>query len=113
MAFTRSGVRSPLSPPGKRLLRQPLSFSGYCVAMNARHLERVLRGAMLASLMIAADAAADEKLAKTTIETNPAGATVQVDGAEQATRTPMTVSLARGRHVVSMRSPDRQTERRA
>ena len=75
--------------------------------MNAKLL------AVTASLVIAADAAADEKLAKTTIETNPAGATVQVDGAEQATRTPTTVSLARGRHVVTVTSPDRQTERRA
>ena len=75
--------------------------------MNAKQL------AVIASLVIAADAAADEKLAKTTIETNPAGATVQVDGAEQATRTPTTVSLARGRHVVTVTSSDRQTERRA
>jgi flagellar motor protein MotB len=75
--------------------------------MNAKQL------AVIASLVMAADAAADEKLAKTTIETNPAGATVQVDGAEQATRTPTTVSLARGRHVVTVTSPDRQTERRA
>jgi flagellar motor protein MotB len=81
--------------------------------MNARQLERVLHGAVIASLVIAADAAADEKLAKTTIETNPAGARVQIDGAEQATRTPTTVSLARGRHVVTVTSPDRQTERRA
>lgn len=75
--------------------------------MNAKQL------AVIASLVIAADAAADEKLAKTTIETNPAGATVQVDGAEQATRTPTTVSLARGRHIVTVTSSDRQTERRA
>jgi flagellar motor protein MotB len=81
--------------------------------MNARQLERFLHGAMIASLVIAGDAAADEKLAKTTIETNPAGATVQVDGAEQPARTPTTVSLARGRHIVTVRSPDRQTERRA
>lgn len=73
----------------------------------------VMRLAVIASLVVAADAAADEKLAKTTIETNPAGATVQVDGAEQATRTPTTVSLARGRHVVTVTSSDRQTERRA
>jgi len=75
--------------------------------MNAKPL------VVIAGLMMAANAAADEKLAKATIETNPAGATVQVDGAEQATRTPTTVSLARGRHVVTVRSPDRQTERRA
>jgi chemotaxis protein MotB len=75
--------------------------------MNAKRL------AVIASLVLAADAAADEKLAKTTIETNPAGATVQIDGAEQATRTPTTVSLAGGRHVVTVTSPDRQTERRA
>ncbi|MBV8760170.1 MAG: OmpA family protein [Deltaproteobacteria bacterium] len=68
---------------------------------------------MIASLVIAGDAAADEKLAKTTIETNPADATVQVDGAEQATHAPVTVSLARGRHIVTVTSPDRQTERRA
>ena len=41
--------------------------------MNAKQL------VVVASLMMAADAAADEKLAKTTIETNPTGATVQVD----------------------------------
>jgi flagellar motor protein MotB len=81
--------------------------------MNARQLERVLHGAVIVSLVIAADAAADEKLAKTTIETNPAGATVQIDGAEQPARTPTTASLARGRHVVTVTSPDRQTERRA
>jgi flagellar motor protein MotB len=75
--------------------------------MNAKPL------VVIAGLMMAADAAADEKLAKATIETNPAGATVQIDGAEQATRTPTTVSLARGRHIVTVRSPDRQTERRA
>ena len=75
--------------------------------MNAKLL------AVIASLVMAADAAADEKLAKTTIETNPSGATVQVDGAEQATRTPTEVSLARGRHIVTVRSPDRQSERRA
>lgn len=75
--------------------------------MNAKRL------VVIASLVMAADAAADEKLAKTTIETNPAGATVQIDGAEQATRTPTTVSLARGRHVITVTSPDRQTERRA
>src|SRR3954471_1112124 len=80
--------------------------------MHARRLERVLHGAVIASLVMAADAAADEKLAKTTIETNPAGATVQIDGAEQVTRTPTTVSLAGGRHVVTVTSPDRQTERR-
>ena len=74
--------------------------------MNARLL-------VVANLVAAGTAWADEKLAKTTIETNPAGATVQVDGAEQATRTPTTVSLARGRHVVTVTSPDRQTERRA
>jgi hypothetical protein len=33
MAFTRSGVRSPLAPPEKRLLRQPLIVSG--AAMKA------------------------------------------------------------------------------
>lgn len=75
--------------------------------MNTRQL-------VIASwMMLAGTAAADEKLAKTTIETNPAGATVQIDGGEQATRTPLTVSLARGRHVVAVRSPDRQPERRA
>ena len=75
--------------------------------MNAKVL------VVIASLVMAADAAADEKLAKTTIETNPAGATVQVDGAEQATRSPTTVSLAHGRHIVTVSSPDRQSERRA
>src|SRR5689334_16700425 len=79
--------------------------------MNAR-FERVSALA-IASLALVATAAADEKLAKTTIESNPAGATVQIDGAEQATRTPTTASLARGRHIVTVTSPDRQTERRA
>ena len=81
--------------------------------MNARQLERVLRGAMIASLVLAGSAAADEKLAKTTIETTPAGASILIDGGEQSTRTPATVALARGRHVVTVSMPDRQPERRA
>lgn len=76
--------------------------------MNTRLLTTVI-----ASVALAGSAAADEKLAKTTIETTPAGATVQVDGAEQPARTPTTVSLARGRHIVTVTSSDRQTERRA
>jgi flagellar motor protein MotB len=69
--------------------------------------------AVMTSFALAGAAVADDKMAKTTIETDPAGAKVAVDGSEQATRTPMTISLARGRHVVTVSSPDRQTERRA
>jgi flagellar motor protein MotB len=69
--------------------------------------------AVVASLAMAGGAAADEKMAKTTIETDPAGAKVAVDGSEQTTHTPMTVPLARGRHVVTVSSPGRQPERRA
>src|SRR5207248_2890 len=68
---------------------------------------------VVASLALAGAAAADDKMAKTTIETSPAGAKVAVDGSEQATRTPMTISLARGRHVVTVSLPERQPERRA
>src|SRR5947209_980832 len=83
--------------------------------MKAKHLERVSAraAAVIASLALAGGAAADDKLAKTTIETDPAGAKVAIDGSEQATRTPITVPLARGRHVVTVSSPDRQPERRA
>jgi flagellar motor protein MotB len=69
--------------------------------------------AVFASVALVRVAAADEKLAKVTINSDPAGATVAVDGGEQPTRTPLTVSLARGRHVVTVSAPDRQPERRA
>lgn len=78
--------------------------------MNTRHIRTAI---VIASLAVAGGAAADGGLAKTTIETEPAGAKVAVDGSEQAARTPMTVSLARGRHVVAVSAPDRQPERRA
>src|SRR5258706_5632668 len=83
--------------------------------MNAKHLERVSAraAAVIASLALAGSATADDKLAKTTIETDPAGAKVAIDGGEQATPTPITVPLARGRHVVTVSLPDRQPERRA
>jgi flagellar motor protein MotB len=85
-----------------------------CGNMNAMRLERVsARTAALIVSLVAGSAAADEILAKTTIETDPAGAKVAIDGSEQPTRTPMTVPLARGRHVVTVSSPDRQPERRA
>jgi flagellar motor protein MotB len=74
--------------------------------MKARHL-------VIASLALAGAAAADDKLAQITIQTDPAGATVAVDGSEQAKRTPVTVPLARGRHVVMVSTQDRQPERRA
>ena len=76
--------------------------------MNARQVV-----AVIVSLGLGGVAAADNKLAKTTIETDPAGAKVAIDGSEQAARTPTTVSLARGRHIVAVSSPDRQPERRA
>ena len=69
--------------------------------------------AVVASVALVRGAAADEKLAKVTITSDPAGATVAIDGGEQSTRTPLTVSLARGRHVVTVSAPDRQPERRA
>ena len=69
--------------------------------------------AVVASVSVMRGAAADEKLATVKIESEPAGATVAIDGAQQATRTPLTVSLARGRHVVTVSAPDRQPERRA
>src|SRR5262245_15669259 len=83
--------------------------------MSARQLERgsAWLVAVFASIAWVRGAAADEKLAKVTIESNPAGATVAIDGGEQPTRTPLTVSLARGRHVVTVSAPDRQPERRA
>jgi len=68
---------------------------------------------VVASVALAGVAAADDKLAKTTIETDPAGAKVAIDGGEQSARTPMTVSLARGRHIVTVSASNRQPERRA
>lgn len=68
---------------------------------------------VFASVALVRGAAADEKLAKVTIESDPAGATVAIDGGQQPTRAPLTVSLARGRHVVTVSAPDRQPERRA
>jgi len=76
--------------------------------MRARQLAVVV-----ASLWLAGGAVADNKLAKTTVETDPAGAKVAVDGSEQSAPTPMTVALARGRHIVTVSSPGRQPERRA
>jgi outer membrane protein OmpA-like peptidoglycan-associated protein len=83
--------------------------------MIARQLERGSAWvvAVFASVALVRSAAADEKLAKVTIESDPAGATVAIDGGAQPTRTPLTVSLARGRHVVTVSAPDRQLERRA
>jgi outer membrane protein OmpA-like peptidoglycan-associated protein len=69
--------------------------------------------AVFASVAFVRGATADEKLAKVTIVSDPAGATVAIDGGEQPTRTPLTVSLAHGRHVVTVSAPDRQPERRA
>ena len=63
---------------------------------------------------MAADAAADEKLAKTTIETNPAGATVRSTEPSRRRAHRRRCRSARGRHVVTLTtSPNRQTERRA
>jgi predicted HTH transcriptional regulator len=43
MAFTRSGVRSPLSPPPKKLLRQLLLFSAHRLVPRLCHAHPILR----------------------------------------------------------------------
>jgi outer membrane protein OmpA-like peptidoglycan-associated protein len=86
----------------------------HCDNMSARQLARGSAWvvAVFASVALVRGAAADEKLTKTTIDSNSAGATVSVDGGVP-TRAPTTVSLARGRHVVTISAEDRQPERHA